>query len=515
MKKIWIIPVASMIAFTSCGKFLEKEPDNRTKLDSPEKVSQLLGSAYPQLNYQVMTEVSTDNTGDLYSQGLDAPDWIRLTNDLYTYTDNQGSATSEDTPEGYWFACYRAIAACNIALKAIEKIPTESQAAYKAQKGEALVARAYSHFMLVNLFAKFYNPSTSATDLGVPYVTEPEEVSIKTYNRGTVQSVYQMIEADLQEGMPLIDDNNYTVPKYHFNRVATNAFAARFYLHKKEMDSVIKYATAAIPEVAFPNYLRPWNTVYNNLPLNGNGSLGQTYAKATEPANLLLAESQSWWLRMLGQGRFGFADAMSNYGGADAHIANGPWAYQLASFMTGHLFIPKLDEYFVETSLGSGIGNGWEMVVLFSSEEVLFNLAEAYAYKGENQKAIDLLNTYLSKRLLPYDAATNSLDEEKIKTYYDNPANADQLLATPFTEPNVYTKGIINILLDYKRLEFAHEGMRWFDIIRYGIPVTHITYKDFQRQVVDQTYVLDPNNTHRVFQLPVTAMSQAGLPGNR
>jgi len=57
MKKILIILVISATAFMSCKKFLEKEPDNRTKLDSPEKVAQLLGSAYPQLNYQPMAEL--------------------------------------------------------------------------------------------------------------------------------------------------------------------------------------------------------------------------------------------------------------------------------------------------------------------------------------------------------------------------------------------------------------------------------------------------------------------------
>ena len=212
MKKLLIILVISTAAFTSCKKFLEKEPDNRTKLDSPQKVSQLLGSAYPQLNYQPMAELSSDNVDDLRTQDLASADWLRLTTDLYTYQDNTGSATSEDTPEGYWFACYRAIAATNLALKAISEIPDGQQRDYQASKGEALVARAYAHFMLVNFFAKFYNEATASTDPGVPYVTEPEEVSIKKYERKTVQFVYDMIEQDLHQGLPLIDDNNYAVP---------------------------------------------------------------------------------------------------------------------------------------------------------------------------------------------------------------------------------------------------------------------------------------------------------------
>jgi len=511
MKKILIILVISATAFMSCKKFLEKEPDNRTKLDSPEKVAQLLGSAYPQLNYQPMAELSTDNVDDLRTQDLAAPDWLRLTTDLYTYLDNTGTATSEDTPEGYWFACYRAIAACNLAFQAIDKIPAAEQKDYQAQKGEALVARAYSHFMLVNFFSKFYNPATAATDLGVPYVTEPEEVSIKKYDRKTVQYVYDMIEKDLQQGLPLIDDHVYKVPKYHFTRAAANAFAARFYLHKKEMDSVIKYATAAIPESSIKNYLRPWNTEYTKLDLNGNGNLSQVYSKATEPANMLLAESRTWWLRLFGTGRYGISRDLSDYASGDAHISNGSWAYRVVFYITGHNFIPKVDEYFVETSLGSGIGDGWQMVTLLSSEEVLFNLAEAYAYKGQDQKAIDLLNTYLSTRILSYNASAHNISASKIDAFYQ--ANPDMLKATPFKVVTPLTKGLINIILDYKQVEFAEEGLRWFDILRYGIVVGHNQYDENGN--LQKTYTLDANNIHRVFQIPATAMSQAGLPGNR
>lgn len=511
MKKLSIIPVVLIVTFTSCTKLLDKEPDSRTSLNSPEKVSQLLGSAYPQLNYQPMAEISSDNAGDLITQDPGSPDWLRLTTDLYTYNDNTGSATSEDTPEGYWFACYRAIAACNLALAAIDKIPASAQTDYKAQKGEALVARAYSHFMLVNFFSKFYNKATASTDLGIPYVTEPEEVSIKKYDRKTVQYVYDMIEKDLQQGLPLIDDNIYKVPKYHFNKVASNAFAARFYLYKNEMDSVIKYANAAIPENAISNYLRPWNTVYTNLSLNGNGNLSQVYGKATENANLLLAESRTWWLRLFGTGRYGLSKELASYASGNEHIAGGAWAYRVVFFLQGHNFIPKVDEYFVETSIGSGIGDGWQMVTLLSSEEVLFNLAEAYVYKGENEKAIDLLNTYLSTRILNYDPSVDNIDEAKIVTYYsDNPG---MLKFTPFTQVNSLTGALLNVIMDYKQLEFAEEGMRWFDILRYKVPVTHNQYKINGN--LDQTYILDVNNQHRVFQIPATAMSQAGLPGNR
>ena len=380
---IIFISCVLLMCVSGCSKFLDKEPDNRAKLNSPQKVSQLLGSAYPQANYQAMGEISSDNAGDIGTNGLDVPDWITLDADLYFYRDNKGSGTNEDTPEGYWFGCYKAIAATNLALETISQASNPDD--YKAQKGEALVARAYSHFMLVNFFSKFYNQATSATDPGIPYVTEPETVSIKQYDRKTVMYVYDMIEKDLLEGLPLLDDNAYSVPKYHFNRAAANAFAARFYLYKKDYPKVIQYARQAVSENTFVNNLRPWNTVYSTLPLNGNGSLQQVYSKSTENANLLLVETKSWWSIISGQGRYGATPAITANATGSEPVAGGNWAFPAASILDGHLIVPKIDLFFVETTLGSGIGDGWQMVPLFTVEEVLFNLAEAYTYTGQTR----------------------------------------------------------------------------------------------------------------------------------
>ena len=475
-----------LMCVSGCSKFLDKEPDNRAKLDSPQKVAQLLGSAYPQANYQAMGEISSDNAGDIGTNGLDVPDWITLDADLYFYRDNKGTPENEDTPEGYWFGCYKAIAATNLALQTISQASNPDD--YKAQKGEALVARAYSHFMLVNFFAKFYNPATSATDPGIPYVTEPETVSIKQYERKTVTYVYDMIEKDLLEGLPLLDDNAYSVPKYHFNRAAANAFAARFYLYKKDYPKVIQYARQAVSENTFVNNLRPWNTVYLTLPLNGNGSLQQVYSKATENANLLLVETQSWWEQIFARGRYDATPAIiSNVAGSEP-VAGGNWAFSAASIIDGHLIIPKIDLFFVETTLGSGIGNGWQMVPLFTVEEVLFNLAEAYTYTGQTDNAISLLNTYLSTRISQYNPASDNINAEKIQAHYNT--NLQQ--------------GLINTLLDYRKVEFIHEGMRWFDILRYDIEVTHTTTDG------TQSVTLTKDNPHRVFQIPPTAQ-QSGI----
>ena len=239
-----------MIASVSaCNKFLEKEPDNRAVINTPDKVSQLLGTAYPQGNYQPFAETMSDNVTDIGNGDVETDNTIH---DPYFFIDTREN--QQDSPEFYWDACYTAIAAANQALETISKVSDPND--YTAQKGEALVARAYAHFMLVNFFSKFYDSTTASADPGIPYVTEPETVFIKQYDRKTVQYVYDMIEKDLLEGLPLIQDKNYNVPKYHFNRAAANAFATRFYLFKKDYAKVIQYASPrSCPEIIiYPIY---------------------------------------------------------------------------------------------------------------------------------------------------------------------------------------------------------------------------------------------------------------------
>ncbi|MBD0293699.1 MAG: RagB/SusD family nutrient uptake outer membrane protein, partial [Flavisolibacter sp.] len=398
--------------------------------------------------------------------------------DPYFFEDTKDN--QQDSPEYYWNACYRAISNANLSLQAINK--ALDSVSYSAQKGEALVARAYAHFMLVNFFAKFYDAATAASDPGIPYVTEVENVVFKQYDRKTVAYVYDMIEKDLLEGMPLIRDEKYSVPRYHFNRAATNAFAARFYLFKKDYNKVIQYANGALPSSNVAAVLRPWNTTYRTMTYN---ELYAVYAKATEPANLLIAEAQSLWARNYYTVRYSL-DATKQDSIFGSNVTGGTWAFQYQTYTAGtnNYLIPKINEYFVKASVNAEIGFPYVMVPLFTTEEVLFNRAEAYTYLNNTAAALTDLNTYASTRIVNYNQSTHAITASKISSYYGT-ANLQQ--------------GLIQTILDFKRAEYAQEGMRWFDVLRYKIPVTHIAVNP------DKTMTLGPNDLRRVFQIPESA----------
>ena len=475
--------IAALALLSSCNKYLEKEPDNRAALNTPQKVSQLLATAYPGINYVPMTETSTDNIGDLGAGDAGSADLNTLNADLFFFRDTR--AINEDSPEAYWFACYHAVAVCNEALEAISQASNQDD--YAAQKAEALVARAYAHFMLVNMFSKFYDASTAASDPGIPYVTVPERNFIKQYERGTVASVYDNIEKDLLEGLPFLNDKAYSVPKYHFTKAAAYAFASRFYLYKKDYDKVIQYGLQAVPNNDFLSNLRPWNTIYSSIGLN---EIAPRYAKATENANLLLCETGSYWFRTFAFARYAVTPAVVDDWLRNVPVVGGHWAFAVGSYVENHLIVPKINEYFVRVSVNADIGNGYVMVPLFTVEEVLFNVAEAYAYLGQVNNAIALLNTYLSTRITEYNSSYN-LTTAKISAYYGT-SDAQA--------------GLVKTILDYRHSEFMHEGLRWFDILRYKIPVVHTAASG-------ETYTLSADDPRRLFQIPAT-VKQSGIEQN-
>lgn len=466
--------ITSCLGLTLCGckKFLEHPPDNRATLTSPEKVSQLLGTAYPQANYMAFCESISDNVADKGIGGVD-----QTNTDLFFFRDI--SYIQQDSPEFYWNACYAAIAAANQALEACAKAKDPEN--YTAQKGEALVARAYAHFMLVTFFSKLYDPSTANTDAGIPYVTEPENIVFKNYKRKTVSYVYQMIEKDLTEGLPLINDRLYSVPRYHFTKVAAHVFASRFYLFKKDYVKVVEHANLVFPGNNITPLLRPWNTTYRTITYN---ELWARYAKTTEPANLLLAETNSSWARTYYRTRYGLNDSLQAVI-LGPNVTGGVWAfnYQLYTAGTNNYVLPKVNEYFVRLSVNAEIGFPYVMVPLFTAEEALFNRAEANAQLNNTTAAIDDLNTYAATRIVNYNVSTHTITASRIQSYYGT--------------SNTQT-GTLAAVLDFKRAEFVQEGMRWFDLLRHKIPVRHAVIKG-------ETMVLEADDPRRVFQIPESA----------
>lgn len=484
-----ITVVALFLILSSCNDILDETPDNRTTIDSPEKIAELLVGAYPDAAYVSFLEPMSDNAGDKGPSAEIGIDFATTLNQRMFFWDDFND-TDDDTPTNYWNRAYKAIAQANQALVSIKELGDGSELSYL--KGEALICRAYAHFMLVSIFSKAYNPATASTDLGVPYVDKPETVLLGKYERGTVENVYANIKKDIQEGLPLLKDN-YNVPAYHFTKKAANAFASRFYLQTAEWEKVITHSTLALG-VGGGGVLRNWETNYR--PKTYSEQVLQYTSSTTEPANLLLVSAASIYNRYHFAARYQLNNDKRDEIFPSQNGTGKAWSYTV--YGSGDLYynIPKFNEYFKVTNQAAGTGNAFLALVLLSTDEALLNRAEAYAMLGQLDNAVADINLSYSVKTRNY-IASDALTVAEIQSQF---AVTDTTLYTPFYTIPSESLAFINAVLKIKQTIFYNDGLRWFDNKRHNMEINH-------RDVFGNNFTLSKNDNRRQLQIPEAAQS--------
>jgi len=468
----------------SCSDFLDENPDNRVALDDLEKASQLLVSAYSTGSPNFTDWMSDDAQFTIGSIK-------RLTHDqAYLWEDITTGPTEQDSPDFFWFSTYDAIAHANEVLAIIDDLPTLSDSdelRKDAIIGEALLARAYGHFMLVNIFAQHFS---NGNDLGIPYVNEPETTFIATYERKSVRKVYDDIEDDLRDGLELIDDSFFkNSGKYHFNKSAALAFASRFYLYKRDYLRSKQYSDQLLGSNP-SEFIRDLNSSEFLIARGSSNDYPQIYTSPDNAANLLLMRKISL-----------------------AHIpsfAYGPESNLYRSLYNSHPFGSLTDRredpafergenavyplryenLFQRSSLNSNVGTPYFIQMSFTGEEVVLNRAEANAFLGNFEEAIIDLQALAEKR---FTGGTPNLTIEVLRNFYGDDDDQNNILSY--------------IIFLERRKEFMMQGLRWFDIKRYGFSVTH--------NLADGSIItLSPDDERKAIQIPQSAIDVGGLKPN-
>lgn len=477
--------------FASCDDFLDEQPDNRTTIDSVSKVAELVTGAYPLAAYGPFVDPRTDNARD---KGFQATEFD-VNTEMFFW--NDFSINEPDTPLFYWNACYKAIAQANQALQSIEELGGGPE--FDPYKGEALLCRAYAHFMLVNIWGEVYDPETAEEDLGIPYLTEPENTLIVRYERNTIREVYDMIEQDMLNGIELVRPDVYESPKYHFTPQSAHAFASRFYLYTGQWDEVIEHSNKALgdnPELL----LRDWTDEYGNLPYN---VIQAEYTSPQQPANLLLAEAESEYMETAhyGLARYQLSPTLANQLFLDPHLSGSYWTYRVFGTDIARN-IPKFRQYFRVTNINTGSGVPYVTYILFSGDEVYLNRLEAKIMKNQLNDAVDDMNTILERKL---DTSFQSnLNRNTISSFYLSTA----LDYDPYYDIPPASKFILHAVQEIRRREFYLEGLRWFDIRRFNLPVKH-------QDVLGNDYFLRAYDPRKLLQIPNEAVAFGTEPNPR
>jgi len=478
----------------SCSNYLSELPDNRVEISSLENAQQLLAAGYSQGSYG-FTEWMTDNVGYILGINLRANH-----QEAYAWQDFTDDANTTDTPAYYWSENYRAIAHANEVLDVLDQFPanTDQELALKdALRGEALLIRAYHHFMLVNIFANQYDPATAAADAGIPYVREPETILIKQYARNTVQEVYDLVEEDMLAGIDLVDDQFYIGSgKYHFTLNAALAFASRFYAWKADFNQSLLYSDRLLGDS--PNaFIRDLTADRYQRLVSQYENYTQLYTSTEEAGNLLLMRKNS--LLQRSDGGHGptidfFFDlyTQTNIFSEAEDVRTSPAA---AKGING--VIPgRYQSLFERIDVNLGVGFPYHIFIAFSGEEVLFNRMEANLALNNLDEVLSDLNVLMGRR---YDTGTGQrvfVTIEDLRFVFGTtgrPDLDDQVLA---------------IMFDFERQkEFLWQGMRWFDVKRYGLEVEHALEDG-------GVILLNADDPRKIIQLPDVAIEVGGLEPN-
>lgn len=487
-----ITTIIFLFLIISCDDYLSELPDNRAEIDSPEKISGLLTGAYSEGNYQLMAEIMSDNA----TSRSNIRSYINVFLGEQMFTWETSFADDQDSPTFFWSNTYEAIAQANQALASIEDLKGEFN--LDGQRGEALLTRAYAHFMLVNFWGKQYNLTTSSTDLGIPYVLEPETALIQSYTRNTVEEVYKFIEEDLLEGIDLVEDREENF-KFHFTTTSAKAFAARFYQYKGEWDKVVMYTNEVLtnPESQIRDLLAYQDLSYSQRALQ--------YSSSLEDSNILISSTSSWWGRNFWRTNYGLSNINSDAIFQSDNPFSKSWAYDIFGSSEG-FNIPKFDEYFKITNQSAGTGRGYTGQVLFGFDEALLNRAEAYAMQEDYTSSLKDLNIFLSKKTEGYNSSTDVLTEEMVVNMFT--VNADEL--TPFYGfKDDKQASFVNAILKFRQKEFYHEGVRWFDVRRFNIAIKRYYRKD------DIDIELSKEDLKKQLQIPESAINFGLTPNPR
>lgn len=520
--------LASVAILASCADQLDTLPDNRTTLDTPKKIAGLLVTAYPDRTPTLFNEWMSDNTDYMGAQNSQG----NRGGDQYFFWQEQTEG-GNDSPEQVWMLYYGGIYKANEALAAIEDQGGPKNDILRNSKGEALLLRAYNHFVLANEFCRPYNGKTSTKDAGLYYATGIADFSAAAEQsvRGTVADVYAKIAEDIEAGIPLINDT-YEVPKYHFNKQAAYAFATRFYLYYEKWEKAKEYADKLLgsnPAASLRDYAS-----LQAMPLSKSEQavkIAEAYCSASADCNLLIQTSVSNagmalapWLTSK---RYTLTNYLSetelfqsnNIWGTSSNLIWKPFTVNQAESNFALLMKLPREMEIVNTTTGSGYLR--TLNVDFTMDEALLNRAEAEIMLGQNDAACADMTIWMKN----FFNTNVTLTPTSVQTYFKTVpyayADADKMvpsfkkhISPRFTigvEGSVQ-ESLLQCMLNFRRIETVHQGLRWMDIRRYNIEIPRRLIGVNGRPSKNLDW-LEKDDPRQVVQIP-QSIREAGVAGN-
>lgn len=238
--------LGGLLSSTSCSDFTDLQPKGKNLLTTTTQLEMLLNAEFDMGGsdwFMMCGDMvyAFEHVPTLINRPQKTRTAIILTWDE-SQQDYMAELTSSDSDYSDMYGVIGTIA--NPILSRVDE--AEGTEAMKNQlKCEAWTLRAYFHYLLVNKFAKAYNPATAAEDPGIPYMTEDLDIT-STVEKSTVQQVYDHILADVQEAIDLDALPVTAVNRMRVNKACAYAVKALALLSMQRFDEAEEAANQAL-----------------------------------------------------------------------------------------------------------------------------------------------------------------------------------------------------------------------------------------------------------------------------
>lgn len=453
-------------ALASCGDFLEESSQDLMIPKSVKDYKELFFGEvmangeilHPYLDY--MTDDVKNHCYYGTSPGPLHPDSRESFWAYFTWQQNPEIGIIGELNEDIaWTSYYHKILMTNIMLEELP-VMTGTNSEHLDLAGEAYFMRAYSYFMLANLYGLPYEPATADKDLCVP-INDEISLSDKMMKRATNAVVYARMESDINRAIQCFKSTEEVKTVFRPNLPASYLLASRIALYQKKYDKTILYSDSVLKSTSQTLYKlkegKPATRFFSSANKEILLSFGTTNYEEYMKADYRYV------------GLFVASDDLKDLYSKDD--------YRLTSYFTyttGAQKKPVAKTYNLYTPSKWSKTSPTMYSRAFRLSEAYVNRAEANAELGNTDKALADLNELRSYRM---KAGT----------------------APVAVEP----EGIVATVRKERRREFAFEGLRWFDLRRYGCPPLQHTYSSLEVDGAGDVFKLQDKKAY-VLPIPKT-----------
>ncbi|MFH6990950.1 RagB/SusD family nutrient uptake outer membrane protein [Flavobacterium sp. FlaQc-48] len=460
MKHIYItLLTLMMLTVSSCEDYTDITPKGALVIETAAQFHEMVSlpnRGYPINNFQYLVDDQWMKEANVIGKTPNI--------DIINFTfDESTDRVSLLTSSSFYNQAYTYINRWNTIISLVDNSKGE-EAIKQLAKAEAKIYRAYDHFLLVNTYAKGYDPQTASTDGGI-CIMDKFDLEAQP-SKSTVAQVYDFIQKDIDDALPYLQEKPLDV--YHPSLAFAWAFKAKVHLFKREIASAqaaaeksLSYNSQIFDMVAYnaqggPNVVAV--PAANNVEV-----LSYMYMTGYNEMNFAYQNIISPELRTL----FGTNDARFNLFFNTTSTTNLDQGSNTAYWATVYT------KYFYST-------------VGMKTTEVYLMLAECYAREDKYSEAVAVLNKLRAKRIL--SGTVN--------------------LAVPATR-----KETMNLVVNERRKELLLGFNRFFDLKRlnnepdYAKTITRV-FPIVNKTVPQKTYTLQPDSRLYIVPFPLSVLTK-------